>query len=160
MQRRVGHVLRDIRCEVTLARGIANGDDHLAVEVAHRVNPHQLVAGKLDAVDRPARVDGRVSFVGRHLIVDVGGGAAPLPHREDDISLEALGTRRGFRHGARHDPVCPVRIHIDGSISTKAVECAVHPGAALAGLDAVGPGVCRGIEGRGVENLPGELIAS
>src|SRR6185295_704944 len=71
---------------------------------------------------------------------------APVPHRDDDVALETLGTRRSHGgHLAGSNAVRPVRIHLDCARS-QASHHAVHLGPALPGLDAILPGFARGLE--------------
>ena len=152
------HLIRDVRPEVALARGVSNGDPDLPRFVRGRVHPDEVVAGELDAVDWTVRVDLRVALVGRYLIVDVAGRAAPFPHGEHHVAFASLWTRWHRRDLAGHDAIGPVGIHRDGALGPEPAQSPAHHRAALADLHAMRPGGLGRVEVTWVQDLAGSLV--
>ena len=148
----------DVRPEVALAGGVAHRQDHLARLVRARVDPHQLVVGELHPVDGAAGVDRRVPLVGRDLVVDVAGRAAPLPQGQHHVALAPPRARRRRGHLAGHDPVGPVGVHRDGALRPEAAQVAVHQGAALPDPHPVRPRRLGRVEVAGVQHLAGRQV--
>ena len=148
----------DVGPEVALAGRVAHRQDHLPRLVGAGVDPHQLVVGELDAVDGAAGIDPGVALVGRDLVVDVPGLAAPLPQGQHDVALASLRARRRRGHLAGPDAVGPVGVHRDRALRPEAAQPAVHQGAPLPCLHPMRPGRLRGVEVAGVQDLAGRLV--
>ena len=88
--------------------------------VIHGIGDEQVVVADVDAVDQPVRVDARVPLVGRDLVVHERDVVAPVPHRDDDVALDAGRARRGRRHRARLDGVGPVGEHLQAARAAEA----------------------------------------
>ena len=135
----VRHLPGDVGAIVPLAGRVADRQRHLAGFVRRRIDPEQLVVGELDAVDRAAGVDAGVALVGRDLVVDVGGVAAPGPRRQHDVALAAARARRRLRHLAGGDAVGPVGVGGDAPVAAEPVHVGGHLRGALSGHDPVRP---------------------
>ena len=94
VRRRRGH-LRRRRRRVRIANRQLDLSRLVAVGIEHR----QVVGAQFErAVDRPVRVERGIAAIGRDDIVEVGLRIGPVPHRDDDVALEALRARRRRRH--------------------------------------------------------------
>ncbi len=114
----------------------------------HRVKHGQVIAAFLGrSVDQPVGVDVGVAFVARYLVVQIGFGIGPIPLRDHDVALDALGTRRGRRGNfALRDARGPIAELGGGAFCAQLREAAFHGAAGLSGLHAARPGLGRGIE--------------
>ena len=63
--------------------------------------PASVGASLRRAVDLAVGIDGRIAPVGRDLVVQIHLRAAPVPHRHDDVALDALRALRLRRTAAR-----------------------------------------------------------
>src|SRR5882762_6533141 len=82
-----------------------------------------------------------MAFVGADFVMRVARGFSPIPHRNHQIPLDTLWTRRYWRQFACCDPVGPIREHLDGAfLVDEPGKCAAHPvSAGLAEVDARSP---------------------
>ena len=132
--------------------------DHLRA-VLEGVGHQQEVVADVDAVERAVRVDARVALVGRDLVVDEGDVVAPVPHRDDDVPLDALRPGRRRRGIAGRDPVGPLDQHVEPGLPAEAGDEAVHQRAALAPLHPVVPRGAGRVEIVDVGDLAGPPVA-
>ena len=127
---------------------IARADLDHARGVRLRIDDRQVVAALFErAVDRSVGVDRRVPLVGRDRVVQIDLRVRPIPHRHDDVALDALRARR--RRGgqlALGDAVGPVGIHRERAGAAHLREAGAHAAAGLAGLDAAIPRHLRVLE--------------
>ena len=142
---------------------IANGQLHLARRVVRRIDDGQVIATLFErSVDGAVGVHGRIPLVARDVIVQIDLGICPVPHRDDDVPLPALRTRRsGRRQLSVGNPIGPVRVHRQRALAANLREAGTHPGARLAGLN---PAIPRGSRVRGLTedalwNLARGLVA-
>ena len=140
-----------------LARDAERDLDHRRV-VFVRVGHQQVVVADVDAVDRSVGIDPRVPLVGRDLVMDERDVVAPVPHRDDDVPLDALGTGRRFRRLAAGYPVGPVNQHVERALLPEPGDEAVHQRAALSALGPIVPGGARRIEIGEVGNLASTVV--
>ena len=56
----------------------------------------------------PFGIHRRIAAIGRDDVVQIGLGIGPVPHRDDDVALDALRTRRRRRKLAGRDAIRPV----------------------------------------------------
>ena len=128
--------------------------------VPHRIEHREVVGALLErAIEQAVRIEGRIAAVGRHDIVQIGLRVRPVPHRDHDVALEPLRTRRGRRHLTLRDAVGPVGEHREGTLASEIAEPGDHARAGLAGLQPALPRLLRRgerPERRG--NLPGRLV--
>ena len=91
-------------------------------------------------VERAVAIDRGIALVGGDLVVQVGLGARPVPHRDDDIALGALRTLRLDGWGlAVGDARGPVGQGLQAPLGAEPLDGLDHVLAGLAGLDAPGP---------------------
>ena len=103
------------------------------------VDDDQLAVSTRHPVDRPVRIDLGVSFVAGDLVVDIGSLHRPIPHGQNQISLNPLGPRRRGWNLPGGNAVGPIRIHRESSLPPESAHGAAHGGAALARSHAVIP---------------------
>ena len=122
---------------------IANRQRNLALGVPHGIEHRHVVRTQLEcAVDRTIGVDRRIAAIGGDHVMQVDGGIRPIPHRDDDVALDTLRTRRGdLRNRAGRNPVGPLGKHLERALAAHAVEPVDHVAARLTGLNAAIPRV-------------------
>ena len=89
---------------------IADRHFYFARRMPHRVQDRNEIRALLGRpVNQSVSIDRGIALVARDLVVQVGGGAAPVPQGDDDVALQALRPL-GLRGGqlARGDAVGPV----------------------------------------------------
>ena len=126
--RRRGHLRRGRR-----RIGIANGQRNLADGVGLRIEHRHVVGAQLErAIERAVGVQRRVAAIGRHHVVQVRLRIGPVPHRDHDVALDALRTRRRRRHLAAVDAIGPVGEQQQRALAAEVVEAVDHLAAGLA----------------------------
>ena len=99
------------------------------------------------AVNRSIGIDRRIAFVGGNLVVEISLGIAPIPHVNDDVALDALGSRwLRLRQFAGSDAVRPIAEEGQGAFRIDSVDSIQHRRHRLAGNNAPLPGVGRRFE--------------
>ena len=136
-RRRVVRLARRLR--------IAHLQLDLRRRVAHRIDDRHVVGALFErAVDRSVRVDGRIAFVARDLVVQIHLRIGPVPHRDDDVALSALRPRgRCVGQLAPRDPIGPVARTSRARGPADLREARAHRAAGLTGLNAPIPRVRR-----------------
>ena len=145
---------------------IADRHFYFARRMLHRVEDRNEIRALLGRpVDQSIGIDRGIALVARDLVVQVGGGPAPVPQADDDIALQALRPLgpRG-RQLARGDPIGPIGKLTEHPLSVEPADVVRHVGHGLAGSDAPRPGFDRGIEmaellRNGTRRLVAELVA-
>ena len=127
--------------------------------VGDRIEDGQRVVRDVDPVNGTVRVDLGVALVGGDLVVDVVDVGAPLPHRDDDVPLDALRAGRRLGHRAGRDAVAPVREHLQPPGPAEAVHDVGHLAAALAHLHPVVPRLEARVELLEVVDLADDAVA-
>ena len=150
-----------------LRHGDARRHVHPHRAVGHRIGNDQ--SGAADAVHRAVRIQVGVALVAGDLVVHHRHRVAPAPHRQDEVALLPLGTRRRRRDLARRDAIGPVGEQAERARSTHPVQPRAHAGTAAPDLHAMLPGVQGRVEvvqvqhrhlaGRHVAHLMTELAA-
>ncbi len=89
-----------------------------------RIDDGQVIAALFErSVDGAVGVHGRIALVGRDVVVQIDLRIGPVPHRDDDVPLPALRTRRsGRRQLSVGDAVGPVRVHRQRALAANLVE--------------------------------------
>ena len=81
---------------------IANDQLDLARRVPRRIDDRPVIAALFQrAVDGTVGVHGGIALVGRDLVVQIDLRIRPVPHRDHDVPLAALRTRRARPRAAR-----------------------------------------------------------
>ncbi len=108
---------------------IANRQLHLARRVVRRIDDGQVIAALFErSVDGAVGVHGRIPLVARDVVMQIDLRIGPVPHRDDDVPLLALRTRRsGSRQLSVGNPVGPVRVHRQRALAANLVEAGAHP---------------------------------
>ena len=121
-----GH-LRRCRRRVRIAH-VSGTFPAVAVRIEHR----HVVGAQLErAVERPVGVHRRIAAIGRDHVVQVRLRIGPVPHRDDDVALDALRPRRRRRKLAGLDAVGPVGEHREsarGRSGSSTGSCSSPPG--------------------------------
>jgi hypothetical protein len=81
-----------------------------------------------------------IALVACDLVVQIDLRVSPVPHRDHDVALLALRTRRlGRGKLACRDPICPVRVHAERTCAADLRESRAHASASLSRLDPLIP---------------------
>ena len=126
--------------------------------VGRRIEPRQTGVFLVDAVDAPARVQGRVPRVGALRVAARSLGSGPVPDRDHDVALEPGRPRRGLGIGAGRDRVGPAAEHA-GLRPQPAVHGGHHAAAEQLAAQPLLPRLVGGQRGEALGQPPGALVA-
>ena len=105
---------------------IAHGYRDAARRVVHRIQNGQVIRADFGrAVQRAVRVQSWIPLVGRDLIVQIHMWISPVPHRDNNVTLETLWSGWFRRNCAAGDAIGPVRVHLQ-STGAECVHSAGH----------------------------------